>query len=40
MKLVVVETRHADGAASPSRRKLRPGVAVGKHGAFVRKHIS
>ena len=40
MKLVVVETRHADGAASPSRRKLRPGVVEGKHGAFVREHIS
>ena len=40
MKLVLVETRHADGAASLSRRKLRPGVVVGKHGGFVREHIS
>ena len=40
MKLVLVETRHADGAASPSRTKLGPGVVVGKHGAFVREHIS
>src|SRR5271163_3011791 len=37
MKLVLVETRHADGAASPSQRKLRPGVVVGKHGAFPRR---
>ena len=39
-KLVLVETRHADGAASPCRRKLRPGVVVGKHGAFAREDVS
>jgi hypothetical protein len=38
MKLVLAEMTHADGAAS--RRKLRPGVVLGKHGAFVREHIS
>jgi hypothetical protein len=40
MKLVLAEMTHADGAASPGRRKLRPGVVLGKHGAFVREHIS
>jgi hypothetical protein len=37
---VLVETRRADGAASPRRSKLRPGGVVSKHGTFVRENIS
>jgi hypothetical protein len=40
MKLVLVRTRHADGVASPSRRKLSPGVAAREHDAFVRGLVS